>query len=40
MAMPAASAQNATFDRSLEGLPVVSVIWPQPTRMGVRGSIT
>ena len=24
---------------SLEGLPVVSVSWPHPTRMGVRGSI-
>jgi len=35
----AASAQNATRERSLEGWPVLSVIWPAPTRMGVRGSI-
>ena len=26
-------------ERSLDGLPTVSVIWPAPTRMGVRGSI-
>ncbi len=35
----AASAQKATRERLLDGSPVVSVIWPQPTRMGVRGSI-
>ena len=38
--LPLMSAQNATRLRSLLGWPVVSVIWPQPTRMGVRGSIT
>jgi len=32
----AASAQKATRERSLDGLLVVSVIWPQPARMGVR----
>jgi len=35
----ATSAQNATWERSLKALPAKSVIWPQPTRMGVRGSI-
>jgi hypothetical protein len=35
----AASAQKATRERSLDGVPAVSVIWPAPTRTGVRGSI-
>jgi hypothetical protein len=35
----AASAQKATRERALAGLPSQSVIWPQPTRTGVRGSI-